>query len=159
MKGTIDFSYDAQNDIVLQRPRWRLDMPVEVMRWYQLQAGYLSARFRQRKDIIEVDTDFDVIPKVTSLWGQYRARLHELYVRYSVRVGSGAHVRLAANTSTVLHSLPSVERSTVEEAVAYILQMRRAGDSGSGTSGTRGRISKVSRLSGVGEAPKASSIS
>ena len=101
VRGTIDFRHDAVNDIVVLRARWTLDTPMEVMRWYQMQAGYFGARFQERKDVIVLNDAFDVTPRVATLWGQYRARLHESYIRYSVRVGNNARVRLTTNTSGV----------------------------------------------------------
>jgi hypothetical protein len=146
-KGTIEFVHDAASDIVIERPRWVLNTAVEVMRWYQLQAGYFSGRFKERKDVIVVDDGFDVSHKVSTLWGQYRARLHELYIRRYVRVGGGARVQLATNTSTVRYSISSVEKPTVEEAIAFILQARKEAEPGQTGSGSRGRMSKALRLS------------
>jgi hypothetical protein len=117
------------------------------MRWYQIQAGYFSSRFRERKDVIVVDDGFDVSQKLSTLWGQYRARLHELYVRFFVRVGGGARVRLAANTSAVRYSIHSIERPTLEEAVAFILQARKEAVEEKSGIESRGRMSTALRLS------------
>jgi len=123
-KGTIDFRYDPVHEIVVTRTRWMLDSPLEVMRWYQLQAGYFSGRFNERKDVILLNDTFDVTPQVATLWGQYRARLHESYIRLSVRVGNNARVRLATNTSGVRYTISSIECASLEEAIAAILTAR-----------------------------------
>ena len=125
-KGTIDFRYDPLHEIVVTRTRWTLDSPLEVMRWYQLQAGYFGGRFTERKDVVLLNEAFDVTPQVATLWGQYRARLHESYIRLSVRVGNNARVRLATNTSGVRYTISSIECSSLEEAVEAILATREA---------------------------------
>jgi hypothetical protein len=131
-KGTIDFRHDTLNDIVIQRPRWKLDSSLEVVRWYQMQAGYFGARFKERKDVIVLNEAFDVTPQVGELWGQYRARLHEDYIRHSVRVANNARVRLATNTSGVRYTVSSLECATLEEAIEAILAARKTSNSPSG---------------------------
>jgi len=133
VRGTIDFRHDAVNDIVVLRARWTLDTPMEVMRWYQMQAGYFGARFQERKDVIVLNDAFDVTPRVATLWGQYRARLHESYIRYSVRVGNNARVRLTTNTSGVRYTISSLECATIEEATTTILGARVVERTSSGT--------------------------
>ncbi len=123
-RGTIDFRHDLVNDIVIETPRWTLDSPIEVMRWYQMQASYLGQRFRERKDVVILNGAFDVTPQVATLWGQYRAKLSEVYVRYSVRVNNSPRVRLCTNTSAARYSISSLETDTLEEAVRAILGAR-----------------------------------
>jgi len=126
--GTIDFRHDVMHDIVVTRPRWKLETSVDVMRWYQMQAAYFSARFQDRKDVIVLNDAFDVAPKVAALWGQYRARLHEAFIRYSVRVSSNARVRLTTNTSAARYSISALECPTIDEAIHAILGAREATD-------------------------------
>jgi hypothetical protein len=124
VRGTIDFRHDIVNDIVIQTPRWTLDSPVEVMRWYQVQASYFAQRFREKKDVIILNGAFDVTPQVGTLWGQYRAKLHEVYVRHSVRVANSPRVRLTTNTSAARYSISALEALTLDEAVLAILAAR-----------------------------------
>lgn len=126
MAGTIDFRHDAVNDLVVSRPRWTLTTAVDVMRWYQMHAGYFGGRFKSKKDLIVLHEAFDVAPKVASLWGQYRARLHESYLRFSVRVNSNPRVRLTTNTSAARYSISAVECASLDEAVASIHAARVA---------------------------------
>jgi hypothetical protein len=142
--GTIDFRHDGTNDIVISRPRWTLETSVDVMRWYQMHASYFGARFQDKKDVIVVNDAFDVSPKVGTLWGQYRARLHESYIRFSVRVNNNARVRLTTNTSAVRYSISALECASVEEAIAAIVGARRVNDSvtkGVNDSGSGTRLS------------------
>ena len=155
VRGTIDFVHDAVNDVVIERPRWVLDSPVEVMRWYQLQAGYFSARFKERKDVVVVYDGFDVTPQVATLWGQYRARLHELYVRHFVRVGGGPRARMATDTSAVRYSISSAEEQTVEKAVAFILRIREQAAKERAGSGAQHRASKLMHRPSTNMVPKA----
>ena len=126
IKGTIDFRYEPDHDLVIARPRWTLDTPSEVMRWYQLHANYFKARFSGPRDLITVNDAFDVVPRVATLWGSYRAKLHEAFVRYSVPVNNNARVRLTTNTSGVRYSLSTVEAPSLEDAIGAILAIREA---------------------------------
>jgi len=155
-RGTIDFRHDATSDVVIQTPRWTLDSPVEVMRWYQMQAGYFGGRFREPKDVIVVNDAFDVTPQVATLWGQYRARLHESYIRFSVRVRSNARVLLTTNTSAVRYSISAVECASVEEAVAAIRGARERASESKAISGARPRQTASFPAAASSRPPKAS---
>jgi hypothetical protein len=146
VKGSIDFRHDTVNDIVIECPRWTLDTPIEVMRWYQVQASYFGQRFHERKDVIVLNGAFDVTPKVAALWGQYRAKLHEVYVRYSVRVNNNARVRLTTNTSAARYTISSLESDTLEEAIEAIVAARAAAPSKM-PSGIRPSTSSQPRIS------------
>ena len=143
--GTIDFRHDTTNDIVVSRPRWSLSSSVDVMRWYQMHASYFGARFQDKKDVIVVNDAFDVSPRVATLWGQYRARLHETYIRFSVRVNNNARVRLTTNTSAARYSISALESPTIEDAIASILGARATAtninESGIRASGVPRRVS------------------
>jgi len=122
--GTIDFHFDAVNDIVIMRPRWHLETSRDVLRWYELQASYFSARFEHPKDVIVLHDAFDVAPRLAMLWGQYRAKLHETFIRYSVRVHSNSRVRLTTNTSAARYSISALETATLEDAITAIQAAR-----------------------------------
>jgi hypothetical protein len=142
LTGTIDFRHDTVNDIVIVRPRWTLDTPVEVTRWYEMHVRYFAGRFQGPKDVIVLNAAFDVTAKVASLWGQYRARLHETYIRFSIRVNSNPRVLASTATSAVRHSLTSVatlEAASMEEATAVILEARERANPARAGSGTRPR--------------------
>jgi hypothetical protein len=147
--GTIDFRHDAVNDIVISRPRWTLASSVDVMRWYQMHASYFGGRFQDKKDVIVVNDAFDVSPKVATLWGQYRARLHETYIRFSVRVNNNPRVRLTTNTSAARYSISALECASVEEAIAAVLGARQVNASASMGGGGNGPKSESGmRMSG-----------
>jgi hypothetical protein len=124
MKGTIDFDYRQDVDIVVARPRWVLDSSIEVMRWHQLHANYFKARFNAPKDMVVVNDAFDVAPRVATLWGSYRAKLHQTIVRLSIGVNNSARVRQSTQTSGVRHSIGSLEAESVDAAVAALVAIR-----------------------------------
>jgi hypothetical protein len=141
-RGTIDFKYDFDHDLVIAKPRWVLDSPAEVMRWHELHASYFGGRFGSPKDLITVNDAFDIVPKVATLWGSYRAKLHERWVRSAVYVNNIARVRLTIHTSGVLHTVTSIERATVEEAIDAVLAIRLA-------KGTQHPSSEIRSLGGA----------
>jgi hypothetical protein len=126
VRGALDFQEDREQRVVVARARWALDTPSEVMRWYQLHANYLGARFGEPKDLVSINDDFDLTAKMAALWGSYRAKLHEKLVRFSVGVNSNARVRLTINTSGARYGIPTAETATLREAIAAIFRMREA---------------------------------
>jgi hypothetical protein len=71
-----------------------------------------------------VNDAFDVAPKVATVWGSYRAKIHQSFIRHSVRVNNNARVRLTTNTSGARYSISTLESNSVEEAIAEILAVR-----------------------------------
>ncbi len=126
MNGTVNFEYDFEHDVIIARPRWTLESAQDVMRWYQLHADYFLGRFHARKDMITVNDAFDVAPKIATLWGLYRAKLHESCVSFSVRVRSNPRVRLTTNTSGVRYSISTLEAPTIDDALSLILALRES---------------------------------
>lgn len=126
MKGILEFQELREHRIVVTRARWTLETPIEVMRWYQLHASYLGARFGGPSDLVAIHDALDLAPRIATLWGSYRARLHERLIRFWVGVNSNARVRLTVNTSGALHDVPTTEAATVEEAIDAIVAMREA---------------------------------
>jgi len=124
MKGTIDFHYSFTDDIVFAQPRGALEVSCDVMRWYELQANYLRARFRHPKDLVTIDGAMVVAPKVAALRDAYQARLLDELVRFSVRVTGGAANGSPRSSVPSLRSSAALEAPTVEEAVAMIYALR-----------------------------------
>jgi hypothetical protein len=155
MRGVLEFQEDRARRVVVTRARWTLDTPSEVMRWYQLHANYLGSRFGEPRDLAAINDAFDLAPKVASLWGSYRAKLHEKLVRFSVGVNSNARVRLTINTSGALYSIPTAEAATVEEAICAILAMREAKTKERTMSDSRMRKLSSTEMQAVAEPKKA----
>jgi hypothetical protein len=124
--GTVEFRYDDARDIVIARPRWTLATVSDVSRWYQMSLAYFMARYRGRKDVVVHNDDFDVVPRLSTLWGQYRALLHDSRMSRCVTVGTSARVQMATNASSVQHGVHTFERATVEDAIELIVSMRKS---------------------------------
>jgi len=137
MKGTIDFNYDFRNDVVVARPRWTLDTPVEVVRWYEVQSRYFKARFGGPKDLIVINHHFDVAPQLGTLWTCYCAKMLETFVRFAVHVKSSSHVQQTSTSSVLRYCISTVEVATLGEAVDAILELRQAAAAASSGSGAR----------------------
>lgn len=133
MKGTIDFRYDFDNEIVIARPRWHIDTPAEAMRWYQLSSRYFTARFSSPKDLIIVEDAFRVAPEVRPLWLGYRDKALDAFVRLAVYVTSSSQPRLAFVTPVTSGARGSgvgrMETPTVEDAIAAIRRLRQDSES------------------------------
>jgi hypothetical protein len=124
MRGVVDFHEEAEHRVVVARARWTLDTPSEVMRWYQLHANYFSARFVGPRDLVSVHDEFDLAPRIAELWGSYRAKLHERWVRFSVGVNTNARVQLTIDTSGARYGVPTAAASSVDQAIQALLKMR-----------------------------------
>ncbi len=122
--GTVDLRYDFHDDLVFARPRWTLETPADVMRWYELHARYFGARFSRPKDLITIDEAFEVSPGMVPLWERYSTRLHESVVRFSALVSPKGRRQPPASGPRP-HGRP-IEAETVVEAVAAILARRTA---------------------------------
>jgi hypothetical protein len=118
--GTIDFRFDFHDDVVHAKPRWTLETPAEVTRWYDMHSRYFAGRFSRPKDLISVNDALVVAPQVANLWERYRAKLHEGVVRFSVSVVSKPRVQLAAQPT------PAMEALTVDQALAAIMALRES---------------------------------
>jgi len=123
MTPVIDFQYDFQHDIVIARPRGRLESKYDVMRWYEVHSRYFRSRFHGMKDLVTVNDALDVAPSVVPLWESYRATLHENFIRFSVLVRSGGRPRPASGVHT---TLTSTEVPTVADAIDAIMAIRAA---------------------------------
>lgn len=125
MKGKIDFQYDDQHDIVIATPYWHLETPTDIVEWYQQYAAYLK-HFNRRVDMVIVLDHSEVKASVGSAWGEYRAKVHQNFTRFSFRVHSTKNLRLFVNTSGARYNIETQEAATVEDAIQGILAARAA---------------------------------
>lgn len=113
--GTIHFEYDPSHDVVICRPRWHIETEEDCKVWYEQYASYFKEHGR-RADMILLLDDFKLGPGVGACWGKYRGKVHQNFMRYSIRIDSTPKVATYAATSAVLHSIPSDAAATLEEA-------------------------------------------
>ncbi len=147
-KGTVEFRYDVDNDVVIATPRWTLASTGDVTRWYQVHASYFGGRFRDPKYLVTVNDAFDLAPGIAALWGSYRAKLHEAYVKSSVSVNSNPRVRLTTNTSGARYGIGALQTNTVDEALAAIAAARVSSAEEAGVRSSRASSLRMPAVSG-----------
>jgi hypothetical protein len=126
MKGKIDFQHDTANDLVIAIPHWKIETEADVLEWYQQYVAFMS-RFDRKMDFVAVLDDFEIAPTIGPFWGQYRAKIHQEFTRYSYRVHSSNRVKLFVNTSGVRYNVATQEAATIEDAIEGIKAARSAG--------------------------------
>ncbi len=129
MKGTVQFRYDAVNDVVIATVRWRIETEEELQAWYGLWCTYMQ-QFGRKMDCILVVDELSLGPKIGARWGEYRAKVHKQFVRYNYRVHPSSQVKLFVNTSSVRYDISREEAATVEDAIEGIKAQRRLAATG-----------------------------
>lgn len=124
MKGRVDFVYDRENDLILATPHWKIETREDVDAWLQQFSAYFD-KFNRRMDLIVVLDDFEIGKTIGVVWGEARARMHQRFTRFSVRVRASDRVKLFVNTSGVRYGAATEEVGTVEEALSIIKALRR----------------------------------
>ena len=125
MKGTIDFQYDAANDVVIATPRWVIETEAEVGQWHDQYVSYMP-RFGRKMDMVIVLDHFEIKAAIGVVWGAARAKIHKQFTRFNYRVHANNRVRLFVNTSGARYNVATEEAATVEDAIAGIHAARRA---------------------------------
>lgn len=124
MKGKIDFEYDRGNDVIVATPHWKIETPEDVLVWFA-QYEFYMAKFNRKMDFVVVLDDFEIGPSIGVLWGEYRAKVHQHYTRFSFRVHPSSRVKLFVNTSGVRYNVGTAEADSVASAIAGIKAARR----------------------------------
>jgi len=124
MPGTMKFSYDVVNDVVIGLPNWKVESKEDVMEWTRQWDVYMG-RFNKKMDVVVVLDNFEVATSVGPLWGEARAQVHQKYIRHNFRVHSNARVRLFVNTSGVRYDVSTLEAASIEDAIEGIKEARR----------------------------------
>lgn len=119
MIGTVDFKYDVRNDLVIATPYWHMETAEDCRIGFGQCDDYLR-RFSGKVDVIFVFDHFTMSGQVMTLWGEYRSRMIENYIRISYRVNPKMLVSIASMTSNTKYQTPNREARSVEEAVAAI---------------------------------------
>jgi hypothetical protein len=124
MPGTMNFTYDDVNDIVIAAPQWNIRSKEDCEVWYKQWESHL-ATFGRKVDCIMILDDFHVDARIASEWGEYRAKINNDHIRYSFRVNADPTVRLFVQTSGIRFNAASGEAPTVEGAIEGILDARK----------------------------------
>ena len=124
MPGTIDFKHDTVNDIIIATPRWNIVTKEDCEVWFRQWEAEVSKHGR-KVDCIMILDDFHVDARIASQWGEYRAKVNNMYIRHSFRVNADPTVQLFIQTSGVRFNAASGEAATVEGAIEGILDARK----------------------------------
>jgi hypothetical protein len=124
MGGTIDFTYDRENDVVIAVPRWNLQTPEDIEGWFRQWCEYFSANFDRKVDLIIDVTNMRLNAKVGALFGEYRVKVHQMYTIRSYRVHCAGTIDFFTKTSAVRLNGPADTCGSIEEALATLKEDR-----------------------------------
>src|SRR4051794_6485918 len=110
MSGTIEFAYDAVNDIVVVTPHWTIDTAADIASWSAEWGSWFDQhRPGVKSDVVIVLHDFRVNKAVAVAWGAARAVLVDRYMRHSFRVDANSVVAFYINTSGAKYNAATQE--------------------------------------------------
>ncbi len=124
MKGTIDFSHDEKNDIVIATPHWNVETKEECEIWYNQWVEYLS-KFDRKMDVIMILNDFNVRASYSVEWGHYRVKVLHEFTRFSYRVNPNLSAGIFIKTSGIRYNASTNEANSLEAAIAAIMEDRK----------------------------------
>jgi hypothetical protein len=127
MKGTINFTHDTTNDIVIATPNWKIETQEDCELWYQQWVDYLK-KFDRKVDCIMVLNTFSVKGDIAEKWGEYRTRVIKDYTRFSYRINVNLLTGIFIKTSGVRYNASSKEAKDIESAIAAIMDERKKAD-------------------------------
>jgi hypothetical protein len=127
MNGTIEFTYDRENDVVIAVPRWDLQTVEDIEGWFGQWCEYFTANFDRKVDLIIDVTHMRLNAKVGVPFGEYRVKVHHMYTNRSYRVHCVGTIDFFTKTSAVRLNGPADTCGSVEEALA-LLKSDRAKD-------------------------------
>jgi hypothetical protein len=123
LPGSIDFVHDAENDVLIATPRWRISTDEDCEVWYRQWVGHLSG-YGRKMDCVMVLDEFHVDAAIASKWGEYRARINNDHLRFSYRVHSDWMVRTFVLTSGLKYNAATGEAASIEAAIEGIKALR-----------------------------------
>ena len=123
MKGTIDFTYDEKNDIVIATPHWKIETKEDCEIWYNQWVDYL-APYNRKMDAIMILNDFHVKASYSVEWGHYRVKILKEYTRFSYRINPDLTTGIFIKTSGARYNASTKEASSLEAATEAILKDR-----------------------------------
>jgi len=124
MPGTVKFHFDSVNDVVVGIPHWKIETREDVAEWYRQYETYFTG-FKRKMDVVVVLDDFTVATAIGPYWGEFRARVHQNFIRHNFRVHSNSKVQLYVNTSGARYNVSTLEAASVEDAIEGIKAARK----------------------------------
>lgn len=125
MAGTVEFRYDAENDVIINISHWRIETREDCELWLKQYADYY-APFGRKMDSIAVLDDFVVSSKITNVWGEYRMNLVKNYLRFSYRVHFNSLVKIIVKSDSLKYNAASQDANSIEGAIEGIKAARLA---------------------------------
>jgi len=124
MEGTMEFSYDSENDIVIATPHWRIETKEDSEIWYNQWVDYMS-KFDKKMDAIMILNDFYVKAAYSVEWSKYRAKILQEYTRFTYRINPELTTGIFIKTSGARYNVSTKEASSVEAAIEAIKKDRK----------------------------------
>ncbi|MDD4962634.1 MAG: hypothetical protein PHI11_01805 [Gallionella sp.] len=123
MAGTMQFRYDAENDVVIAIPHWRIETQADCDVWFKQYMDYLTL-FRRKMDVVFVLDDFAVASQIINVWGEYRTDLVKNYVRFSYRVHLNSLIKIIIKSDSLKYNAASQDADSIEGAIEGIKAAR-----------------------------------
>ncbi|MDD4962635.1 MAG: hypothetical protein PHI11_01810 [Gallionella sp.] len=123
MAGTVEFQYDAENDVVINISHWRIETEEDCEAWFKEYTDYLKP-FGRKMDSISVLDDFFVNSKIVNVWGEYRTNLVKNYYRFSYRVHFNSLVKIIVKSDSLKYNAASQDADSIEGAIEGIKAAR-----------------------------------
>ncbi|MDD4962636.1 MAG: hypothetical protein PHI11_01815 [Gallionella sp.] len=121
--GTVQFQYDAENDVVIAIPNWKIESLADCEVWFKQYIDYLKP-FRRKVDMVFVLDDFAVTSQIINVWGEYRTDLVKEYIRFSYRVHLNSLIKIIIKSGAMQYNAASQDADSVEGAIAGIKAAR-----------------------------------
>lgn len=121
--GTMQFQYDAENDVVIAIPNWKIETQEDCEVWFNQYMDYLKP-FCRKVDMIFVLDDFAVASQIIHVWGEYRTNLVKEHIRFSYRIHLNALIKIIIKSGSLKYNAVSQDAENVEGAIAGIKAAR-----------------------------------
>ncbi|MDD2775110.1 MAG: hypothetical protein PHU06_04065 [Gallionella sp.] len=121
--GTIQFQYDAENDVVIAIPNWKIETPADCEVWLKQYTDYLTP-FGRKMDLVMVLDDFAVTSQIINVWGEYRMTLVKEHIRFSYRVHVNSLIKIIIKSGAFKYNAASQDADSIEGAIAGIKAAR-----------------------------------
>jgi hypothetical protein len=121
--ATVQFQYDAGNDVVIAIPNWKIETQADCEVWFKQYMDYLKP-FGRKVDMIFVLDDFAVTSQIINVWGEYRTNLVKEHVRFSYRVHLNSLIKIIIKNGALKYNAASQDADSVEGAIAGIKAAR-----------------------------------
>lgn len=121
--GTVQFQYDAENDVVIAIPNWKIETQEDCDVWFKQYTDYLTS-FGRKVDMIFVLDDFAVTSQIIHVWGEYRTNLVKNHIQFSYRIHLNALIKIIIKSGSLKYNAASQDADSIEGAIDGIKASR-----------------------------------